>query len=212
MKLYITKMSADISLFRNRYKLVLLGEQCVGKTSIINQFAYGSHDVAYQATVGIDFLSKNFRVKEDLYRLQLWDTAGQERFRSLVPTYIRGSSAAVVVYDVTNPQSFDRIEKWIFDVREERGDDIIILMVGNKIDLEKERKVTKKQGLKKSRKLKVYFHESSAKLPHTVQELFHKLALVLPEEIAKNQDQNVVDVAHKNKEDIAIANKFLCSC
>ena len=83
----------------NKYKLVFLGEQAVGKTSVITRFMYDTFDYNYQATIGIDFLSKTMYLEDRSVRLQLWDTAGQERFRSLIPSYIRDSSAAVVVYD-----------------------------------------------------------------------------------------------------------------
>jgi Ras-related protein Rab-6A len=85
-----------------KYKLVFLGDVYVGKTSVINRFMYETFDVNYQATIGIDFLSKTMYLDDRTVRLQLWDTAGQERFRSLIPSYIRDSSVAVVVFDVTN--------------------------------------------------------------------------------------------------------------
>src|SRR5574343_888373 len=90
-----------------KYKLVFLGDIYVGKTSIINQFMYENFDNNYQATIGIDFLSKTLNIGDKSMRLQLWDTAGQERFRSLIPNYIRDSSAAIIVFDVTNKQTFD---------------------------------------------------------------------------------------------------------
>ncbi|XP_039007973.1 ras-related protein RABH1e-like [Hibiscus syriacus] len=83
-----------------KYKLVFFGEQSVGKTSIITRFMYDKFDTTYQATIGIDFLSKTLYLEDRTVRLQLWDTAGQERFRSLTPSYIRDSSAAVIAYDV----------------------------------------------------------------------------------------------------------------
>uniref|UniRef100_A0A3P8XWP0 Ras-related protein Rab-6A n=1 Tax=Esox lucius TaxID=8010 RepID=A0A3P8XWP0_ESOLU len=87
-----------------KFKLVFLGEQSVGKTSLITRFMYDSFDNTYQATIGIDFLSKTMYLEDRTIRLQLWDTAGQERFRSLIPSYIRDSAAAVVVYDITSRQ------------------------------------------------------------------------------------------------------------
>uniref|UniRef100_A0A4W5NLJ6 RAB41, member RAS onco family n=1 Tax=Hucho hucho TaxID=62062 RepID=A0A4W5NLJ6_9TELE len=87
-----------------KFKLVFLGEQSVGKTSLITRFMYDSFDNTYQATIGIDFLSKTMYLEDRTIRLQLWDTAGQERFRSLIPSYIRDSAAAVVVYDIASRQ------------------------------------------------------------------------------------------------------------
>ncbi|GBP49118.1 Ras-related protein Rab-6A [Eumeta japonica] len=91
-----------------KFKLVFLGEQSVGKTSLITRFMYDSFDNTYQATIGIDFLSKTMYLEDRTVRLQLWDTAGQERFRSLIPSYIRDSTVAVVVYDITTGHTFDR--------------------------------------------------------------------------------------------------------
>ena len=96
----------------------------------------------FQATIGIDFLSKTMYLEDRTVRLQLWDTAGQERFRSLIPSYIRDSTVAVVVYDITNANSFHQTSKWIDDVRTERGSDVIIMLVGNKTDLSDKRQVS----------------------------------------------------------------------
>merc|ERR1719305_2086606 len=117
----------------NKYKLVFLGDQSVGKTSIITRFMYDTFDTAYQATIGIDFLSKTmFLEDKSSIRLQLWDTAGQERFRSLIPSYIRDAAAAVVVYDITKRASFAATSKWVEEVRNERGEDAVVALVGNK--------------------------------------------------------------------------------
>jgi Ras-related protein Rab-6A len=113
-------------------------------------------------------------------RLQLWDTAGQERFRSLIPSYIRDSSVAVVVYDIANRNSFLNTDKWIEDVRAERGSDVIIVLVGNKTDLVDKRQVSTEEGEKKATELNVMFIETSAKAGFNVKPLFRKIALALP--------------------------------
>ncbi|CAH1953491.1 unnamed protein product [Acanthoscelides obtectus] len=123
--------TADLTPTLKKYKLVFLGEQSVGKTSLITRFMYDSFDTNYQATIGIDFLSKTIYLRDRTIRLQLWDTAGQERFRSLIPSYIRDSAVAVVVYDVTNMVSFEQTRKWIDDVRKERGTKVMIMLVSN---------------------------------------------------------------------------------
>uniref|UniRef100_A0A3P8SFA4 RAB6B, member RAS oncogene family b n=1 Tax=Amphiprion percula TaxID=161767 RepID=A0A3P8SFA4_AMPPE len=146
-----------------KFKLVFLGEQSVGKTSLITRFMYDSFDNTYQATIGIDFLSKTMYLEDRTVRLQLWDTAGQERFRSLIPSYIRDSTVAVVVYDITNVNSFQQTCKWIDDVRTERGSDVIIMLVGNKTDLEEKRQITIEEGEQRAKELNVMFIETSAK-------------------------------------------------
>ncbi|EKM55278.1 uncharacterized protein PHACADRAFT_184090 [Phanerochaete carnosa HHB-10118-sp] len=138
-----------------RSKIVLLGDQSVGKTSLITRrvvslrltFMYDTFDNTYQATIGIDFLSKAMYLEDRTVRLQLWDTAGQERYRSLIPSYIRDCSVAIVVFDITtfidivfvDRQSFLSTSKWIDDVRSERGNDVIVVLVGNKADLSDKR-------------------------------------------------------------------------
>ncbi|XP_054025296.1 ras-related protein Rab-41 isoform X5 [Dryobates pubescens] len=99
-----------------KFKLVFLGEQSVGKTSLITRFMYDSFDNTYQATIGIDFLSKTMYLEDRTIRLQLWDTAGQERFRSLIPSYIRDSAVAVIVFDITSsPGWYQQVRLQLWD-------------------------------------------------------------------------------------------------
>ncbi|XP_053298358.1 ras-related protein Rab-6A isoform X3 [Pleuronectes platessa] len=141
---------------------------------------YDSFDNTYQATIGIDFLSKTMYLEDRTIRLQLWDTAGQERFRSLIPSYIRDSAAAVVVYDITNVNSFQQTTKWIDDVRTERGGDVIIMLVGNKTDLADKRQITTEEGEQRAKEMNVLFIETSAKTGYNVKQLFRRVAAALP--------------------------------
>lgn len=120
-----------------------------------------------------------FYLEDRTVRLQLWDTAGQERFRSLIPSYIRDSTVAVVVYDITNVNSFNQTNKWIDDVRAERGNDVIIMLVGNKTDLADKRQVSIDEGEKKAKDLNVMFIETSAKAGYNVKQLFRRVAAAL---------------------------------
>mmetsp|Transcript_1987 Transcript_1987/g.5267 ORF Transcript_1987/g.5267 Transcript_1987/m.5267 type:complete len:211 (-) Transcript_1987:126-758(-) len=175
----------------NKYKLVFLGEQAVGKTSMITRFMYDTFDNNYQATIGIDFLSKTMYLEDRTVRLQLWDTAGQERFRSLIPSYIRDSSGAIVVYDITNRASFLNTAKWIEDVRSERGSDVVIVLVGNKTDLSDRRQVSVEEGEEKAKENGVMFIETSAKMSHNIKPLFRQLAQALPgQEEPANTDES----------------------
>ncbi|ONM23808.1 Ras-related protein RABH1b [Zea mays] len=124
--------------------------------------------IGEEATIGIDFLSKTMYLEDRTVRLQLWDTAGQERFRSLIPSYIRDSSVAVIVFDVASRQSFLNTSKWIEEVRTERGSDVIIVLVGNKTDLVDKRLVA----------------------------LFRKIAAALPgmETLSSAKQEDMVDV------------------
>ncbi|WRX07671.1 Small GTPase - like 1 [Theobroma cacao] len=209
-----------------KYKLVFLGDQSVGKTSIITRFMYDKFDNTYQATIGIDFLSKTMYLEDRTVRLQLWDTAGQERFRSLIPSYIRDSSVAVIVYDVASRQSFLNTSKWIEEVRTERGSDVIIVLVGNKTDLVDkrgilafneyslfdlvfipcafcglfDRQVSIEEGEAKARDLNVMFIETSAKAGFNIKALFRKIAAALPgmETLSSTKQEDMVDVNLKS--------------
>eukprot|EP00754_Rhynchopus_humris_P035457 Rhum_TRINITY_DN16988_c0_g1::Rhum_TRINITY_DN16988_c0_g1_i1::g.164959::m.164959/K07893/RAB6A; Ras-related protein Rab-6A len=172
---------SQLSPFR-KYKVVFLGDSAVGKTSIITRFMYDTFETSYQYTIGIDFLSKNIKVGNKVLRMQLWDTAGQERYRSMIPSYIRDSKVAVVVYDVTSRASFDAAEGWIDGVRSERGTDALIVLCGNKIDRPaEERQVSTEQGQAKAEALSALFVEASAKTEQNVGQIFVKVATKLLE-------------------------------
>lgn len=141
---------------------------------------YDSFDNMYQATIGIDFLSKTMYLEDRTVRLQLWDTAGQERFRSLIPSYIRDSSVAVVVYDISSLKSFQNTRKWVDDVRGERGQDVIIVLVGNKTDLNDKREVSSQMGEEEAKRCGALFVETSAKVGANVKGLFRRIAQALP--------------------------------
>ena len=134
------------SIGKYKYKIVFLGNQSVGKTSIIHRFIYDSFDENYQATIGIDFMSQKMYVEDKIIILNLWDTAGQERFKSLIPSYIKDSAVAIVCYDVTSRESFQSIDKWIEDARALRDDDVLLILAGNKCDLNERRQVSVEEG------------------------------------------------------------------
>uniref|UniRef100_A0A8C1ZWW5 RAB6B, member RAS oncogene family b n=1 Tax=Cyprinus carpio TaxID=7962 RepID=A0A8C1ZWW5_CYPCA len=184
-----------------KFKLVFLGEQSVGKTSLITRFMYDSFDNTYQS-----FPDKSVR-------LQLWDTAGQERFRSLIPSYIRDSTVAVVVYDITNVNSFQLTSKWIDDVRTERGSDVIIMLVGNKTDLEEKRQITIEEGEQRAKELNVMFIETSAKSGSNVKQLFRRVASALPgmESLDDNNKEGMIDIKLDKQPDPP-ATESRCSC
>lgn len=132
-------LESTTGLSKFKYKVVFLGDQSVGKTSIIHRFIYDSFDDNYQATIGIDFMSHKMYIEDKTIILNLWDTAGQERFKSLIPSYIKDSAVAFVVYDITSLSSFQSIAKWIEDARGLRDDECLIVLAGNKCDLESRR-------------------------------------------------------------------------
>uniref|UniRef100_H3DHF1 RAB41, member RAS onco family n=1 Tax=Tetraodon nigroviridis TaxID=99883 RepID=H3DHF1_TETNG len=199
-----------------KFKLVFLGEQSVGKTSLITRFMYDSFDNTYQATIGIDFLSKTMYLEDRTVRLQLWDTAGQERFRSLIPSYIRDSTIAVVVYDITKStdlNSFQQTSKWIDDVRTERGSDVIIMLVGNKTDLADKRQITTEEGEQRAKELNVMFIETSAKTGYNVKQLFRRVAAALPgmDSTPEKSKEDMIDIKLEKQPEMTVTESS-CSC
>ncbi|KAJ3254779.1 Ras- protein Rab-6B [Boothiomyces macroporosus] len=165
-----------------KYKTVLLGEISVGKTSLISRLMYDKFDDSYQATIGIDHFIKTMYLGDTTIKLQLWDTAGQERFRSLIPTFIRNSRVAIVVYDITNRSSFTKVNSWVRDVRNECGEDIKVVIIGNKVDMDSSRKVWPEEGEELATKLNAIFMETSAKTGSNVQAMFKKIVMDLYEQ------------------------------
>jgi len=160
---------------------------------------YDKFESAYQATIGIDFLSKTVHVDGDTVRLQLWDTAGQERFRSLIPAYLRDSAVAVCVYDVTDRRSFDATRHWVDEVRAERGSDVVVALVGNKIDLVDGRVVSSAEGEAHAASLKALFAETSALEGTGVQALFTRVVRAVIEAEGGGGDEGAGDGADGGK-------------
>ncbi|CAN5951353.1 unnamed protein product, partial [Sphagnum jensenii] len=132
-----------------KFKIVFIGDQNVGKSSIINRFIKNEFDISHHPTVGIDFVSKNVIVADKTVRLQLWDTAGQERFRSLIPGYLRDSNAVFLVYDVTSEETYNNVMGWVDYVKDNRGDNVLIFIIGNKIDVNEERVIKNEDAMEK---------------------------------------------------------------
>ena len=154
------------------FKLIFLGDQYVGKSSILNRFYQDKFEEDYQATIGLDFHSKNVTINGNNIRILLYDTAGQEKFKSLIPMYIRDANIILVVYDITNKDTFAHTEHWVNETKDLKRDDAIFVLVGNKTDLEENRVVTKKEAEDFATEKGFLFHEVSAKTGEQVQELF----------------------------------------
>jgi Ras-related protein Rab-6A len=197
------------------HKVIFIGDPSVGKTSIITRFLYGAFDTHYQATVGIDFVSKVVPVGADRsVKLQLWDTAGQERFQSLIPSYLRDTAACVVVYDVTSRKSFDSVKKWVEVVRKERGEEsgVVMFLVANKKDLNDMREVTTEEGQSLADKMPMTFCELSAKTGSGVSELFQSIAQKMPSEApAHNPNDGNVEIS-LDAGNAATQHKNGCAC
>ncbi|NP_001088524.1 uncharacterized protein LOC495396 [Xenopus laevis] len=156
-------------------KLVMTGDSDVGKTCILTRFAENTLP-SYISTVGIDFKTKTIHVAETALKLQIWDTAGQERFHTLSVSYFRGAQGFVLVYDITNPASFENTAVWMRDIKMKAGEEVEVVLLGNKCDREDEREVAKEKGEKLAWEFGIPFFETSAKENINIEKAFITLA------------------------------------
>ena len=129
-----------------KYKLIFLGDQGVGKSCILNRFINDTFSEEYQATIGLDFQSKNVQIDNQDIHLLLYDTAGQEKFRSLIPMYTRDANIILLVYDVTSKESFNNLSIWLNDLNNIKKEEVIFAVVGNKTDLDDRKEVNSDEG------------------------------------------------------------------
>ena len=157
-----------------KYKLILLGDQSVGKSCILNRFLNDTFIEDYQATIGLDFQSKNVQIDNQDIHLLLYDTAGQEKFRSLIPMYTRDANIILLVYDISNRDSFTNLTHWLKDLTNVNMEEVILCIVANKIDLVDKRVVTNEEGQKFADEHDFIFQEISAKTGDGFSDLFYK--------------------------------------
>ncbi|XP_065850546.1 ras-related protein RHN1-like isoform X2 [Euphorbia lathyris] len=147
-----------------------------GKTSLVLRFVKGQFFDFQESTIGAAFFTQVLSLNEATIKFDIWDTAGQERYHSLAPMYYRGAAAAVVVYDVTSKESFERAKKWVLELQRQGNPNLIMFLVANKVDMEDRRKVTSEEGEQYAKENGLAFLEASAKTAQNVNELFYEIA------------------------------------
>lgn len=180
-------MNLNNQLNINAIKIVLLGESGVGKSSIVLRFVNNTFRPYSESTIGASFMTKLMVVNNIPIKYHIWDTAGQERYHSLAPMYYRGASVAIVVYDITNKNSFITVKKWIKELKEYAPKDILITIVGNKSDLLQKRKVSLMQVQAYSEEINAIYLETSAKDNKNIIELFTNIGNQMSQNIANNE-------------------------
>ena len=187
------------------FKIIVIGDSGVGKSCLTNRATTNLFEDTYSATVGFEFLSFNVKIEEKVVKLQIWDTCGQELYRSLITNFYRNSSLAIIVYAINSKDSFENIEMWLRELRTHSNPDAKVFLIGNKIDLENERKITKEQGenYAKTNKFNLFI-ESSAKTGFNSKKIFIKAAKMLYDEHLKYKNVGdgtpTVEVEEKNVE------------
>ena len=167
-------------------KILLLGDTAVGKTSILLKYTDGYFPEMYVSTIGVEYKSKKININGNEINLQIWDTAGQERYKSITTSFLKGADGVLFVYDITQKASFDGLKSWIRD-SQEVTQDFQKIIIGNKKDKEKERKVSKEYFKKfcKDKKLKGF--ETSAKFGENIDESFEALIKMIIGEKTKDE-------------------------
>ncbi|XP_061768192.1 EF-hand calcium-binding domain-containing protein 4B isoform X2 [Nerophis ophidion] len=174
------------------FKVVLVGNSSVGKTSLLRSFCEGHFHPSTTATVGIDFSVKILTLNNMQVAMQLWDTAGQERYRSITKQFFRKADGVVVMYDVTMEESFKAVSPWLANVKDAAGEGVQILLLGNKMDMDADREVSLKEAEQLAQESKVMFYEVSAYTGKNVTESLTHLARVLMEQEDKVRDTTVI--------------------
>jgi small GTP-binding protein len=180
------------------FKLLIIGESGVGKTCLLLRFTDDSFTANHLTTIGIDFKIKIINLEDKQIKLQIWDTAGQERFRTITKTYYKGAHGILLVYDVTDDNSFKNIRNWVRQIEQNAQSNVCKVLVGNKSDRE-DRKVSFDEGSKLAKEFNMQFFETSAKSNYNVNETF----TFLTKEILNTCDvkpSNAMKIEDKNKE------------
>lgn len=175
-----------------QFKLVLLGDSAVGKSSLVLRFVKKQFFEYQESTIGAAFLTQTVSLPDAIVKFEIWDTAGQERYHSLAPMYYRGAAAAIVVYDITNRQSFVRAKSWVKELQRQGNPNIVIALAGNKLDLSESRQVEIEEAKSYADDNQIQFLETSAKSNHNVNEVFKNIAQQLPKNVVAPRHSGIV--------------------
>ena len=193
------------------YKVLLIGDMRVGKTSVFQRFLTGTFSPIHMTTIGVDFQKKEVKLEDNtIVDLQIWDTAGQERFKTITKNYYRGASGIIIVYDITDKTSFDNVSNWLYEVEEKASPDTIKLLIGNKCDLTSERLVSYEEGETFAKENGISFLETSALDANceNIEKAFYEMACKI-QEIKSTQSKpeddksEIVILSNKREENVS---------
>jgi len=172
------------------FKLLLIGDSGVGKSCLLLRFADHTYTESYISTIGVDFKIRTIDLDGKTIKLQIWDTAGQERFRTITSSYYRGAHGIIVVYDVTDSDSFNNVKQWLNEIDRYASENVNKLLVGNKCDLVNKKAVDYETAKAFADKLDIPFLETSAKTATNVEKAFLTMAAEIKNTIANNPPTN----------------------
>ncbi|CAM8999408.1 unnamed protein product [Rhodiola kirilowii] len=169
------------------FKVVLIGDSAVGKSQILARFSRNEFSLDSKATIGVEFQTRTLMIQQKSFKAQIWDTAGQERYRAVTSAYYRGAVGAMLVYDITKRQSFDHIPRWLEELRAHADKNIVIILIGNKSDLESQRAVPTEDAKEFAQKERLFFLETSALEATNVETAFTTLLTKIFNIVNKNK-------------------------
>ncbi|KHN40548.1 Ras-related protein RABD2a [Glycine soja] len=172
------------------FKLLLIGDSGVGKSCLLLRFADDSYIESYISTIGVDFKIRTVEQDGKTIKLQIWDTAGQERFRTITSSYYRGAHGIIIVYDVTDEESFNNVKQWLSEIDRYASDNVNKLLVGNKCDLEANRAVSYETAKAFADEIGIPFMETSAKDATNVEQAFMAMAASIKDRMASQPANN----------------------
>jgi Ras-related protein Rab-5C len=191
-------------------KVVFLGDTAVGKSCLAVRFVKNEYFEFQEPTIGAAFLGKTINVNDKRYKFEIWDTAGQERYRSLAPMYYRGAKAAVIVYDITDEDTFKGAKTWVSEIQK-KSENCLILLVGNKVDLTMNRKVDIHMVKDYVEINNIIYMESSAKTGLNVDKIFTTIAENIPEDNEQNEHEPINEIVNvNNREERARYTQYNC--
>ena len=186
------------------FKIVLVGDSGVGKTNLLLRYLKNEFNTQTKATVGVEFGNTKVKIDNALIKAQIWDTAGQERYRSITSAYYKGAHGALIVYDITRKDSFDSVEKWLSDLKNNGDEKMVIMAIGNKCDMVNERVISTEEGEAKAQRNNIAFLETSALNATNVAKAFDELIQKLYVAFKKDFEDNDEDDLGENANTIEI--------
>ena len=175
-------------------KYIIIGDSAVGKSNILLRYIHDKFNEEFHSTIGVEFGAKNLDIDGKIFRIQVWDTAGQETFRSITRAYYKNSVCSFVVYDISNRTTFDNIKSWVDDCKKLRPKAVLMILVGNKTDLEDKREVSYEEGSIYAQKNGMLFFECSAKTGQNIDKIFNEST----REIDKRIKDGFYDLSNEN--------------